>query len=158
LSLDFESNPVERRNIERITGFHTSDEADTKTVNDMVKRYVKMPGTLVLHVVKGDQDYASLLGHDFMRRAPKNDDDDDDNDAGRVTVLTHCDRLDVTTEADAIRLRTTLDTITTRNSTLTIAVIGNAKEDEHEQMKLNHLISMDGMIVSKLVQWRCQFT
>ena len=64
-----------------LPGFHTSDDADTKTVNDMMKRYVEMPGKLVLHVVKGDQDYASLLGHDFMRRAPNHDDD-----AGRVTV------------------------------------------------------------------------
>ena len=90
-----------------LPGFHTSDDADTKTVNDMMKRYVEMSGTLVLHVVKDDQDYASLLGNDFMRRAPKHDDD-----AGRVTVLTHCDELDVMSEADAIRLRTTLDTTT----------------------------------------------
>ena len=90
-----------------LPGFHTSDDADTKTVNDMMKRYVEMPGTLVLHVVKDDQDYASLLGNDSMRRAPKHDDD-----VGRVTVLTHCDKLDVRSEADAIRLRTTLDTTT----------------------------------------------
>ena len=90
-----------------LPGFYTFDDADTKTVNDMVKRYVEMPGTLVLHVVKGDQDYAGLLGNDFMRRASKHDDD-----AGRVIVLTHCDKLDVTSEADAIRLRTTLDTTT----------------------------------------------
>lgn len=58
--------------------------------------------------------------------------------------LTHCDKLDVSSEADAIRLRTTLDTTTKKKSTLfTIAVMGNAKEDEHEQMKLNHLMNMD---------------
>ena len=48
----------------------------------MVKRYVENPGTLVLNVVKGDQDYASLLGNDSMRRAPKHDDDN----AGRVSL------------------------------------------------------------------------
>jgi len=26
-----------------------------------------MPGTLALHVVKGDQDYGSLLGNDVLR-------------------------------------------------------------------------------------------
>lgn len=118
-----------------LPGFHTSDDADTKTVNDMVERYVDMAGTLVLHVVKGDQDYASLLGNDFMRRAPK-------HDAGCITVLTHCDKLDVTSGADTVRLQTTLDT-TTINSTLAIAVMGNAKDDEYEQNKLDHLTTMD---------------
>ena len=50
-----------------LPGFHTSDHADTKTVNAMVKRYVEMPGTLVLHVVMGDQNYTSLLGNDSMQ-------------------------------------------------------------------------------------------
>ena len=43
-----------------LPGFHTADDADTKTVNEMVQRYVQMPGTLVLHVIKGDQDYGCL--------------------------------------------------------------------------------------------------
>ena len=102
-----------------LPGFHTADDQDTKTVNDMVKRYIEMPGTLVLHVVKGDQDYASLLGNDFMRQAPK-------HDAGRVTVLTHCDKLDAKSDADVTRLQTTLDT-TAENSTLTVAVLGCAR-------------------------------
>ena len=119
-----------------LPGFHTADDEDTKTVNAMVKRYVEMPGTLVLHVVKGDQDYASLLGNDFMRKAPKHD------DAGRVTVLTHCDKINARSSDDVTRLRTTLDT-TEENSTLTVALLGCAAKDGEEQMKLKHLTEMD---------------
>ena len=118
-----------------LPGFHTADDEDTKTVNDMVKRYVEMPGTLVLHVVKGDQDYASLLGNDFMRKAPK-------HDAGRVTVLTHCDKIDNQCPEDVTRLQTTLDT-TASNSTLTVALLGCANNDEEEQQKLKHLTQID---------------
>jgi hypothetical protein len=118
-----------------LPGFHTADDQDTKTVNDMVKRYIEMPGTLVLHVIKGDQDYASLLGNDFMRHAPK-------HDAGRVTVLTHCDKLDAKSTADVTRLQTTLDT-TADNSTLTVALLGCAEDNEEEQQKLNHLTAID---------------
>ena len=118
-----------------LPGFHTADDEDTKTVNDMVKRYVEMPGTLVLHVVKGDQDYASLLGNDFMRKAPK-------HDAGRVTVLTHCDKIDNQCPEDVTRLQTTLDT-TASNSTLTVALLGCADNDEEEQEKLKHLTQID---------------
>jgi hypothetical protein len=118
-----------------LPGFHTADDADTKTVNDMVKRYIDMPGTLVLHVVKGDQDYASLLGNDFMRQDSK-------HDAGRVTVLTHCDKLDAKSASDITKLQTTLDT-TADNSTLTVALLGCAEDNEEEQYQLNHLIAID---------------
>jgi hypothetical protein len=122
-----------------LPGFHTADDQDTKTVNDMVKRYIEMPGTLVLHVIKGDQDYASLLGNDFMRHAPK-------HDAGRVTVLTHCDKLDAKSAADVTRLQTTLDA-TADNSTLTVALLGCAEDDDEEQHKLKHLITIDDRLV-----------
>jgi GTP-binding protein EngB required for normal cell division len=118
-----------------LPGFHTADDADTKTVNDMVKRYIDMPGTLVLHVVKGDQDYASMLGNDFMRQDSK-------HDAGRVTVLTHCDKLDAKSAGDITRLQTTLDT-TADNSTLTVALLGCTEDDEEEQYQLKHLRGMD---------------
>ncbi len=69
-----------------LPGFHTANDEDSQVVNDMVRRYVQMPGTLVLHVVKADQDYASVLGNDFMRQHSA-------EVTSRVTVLTHCDKL-----------------------------------------------------------------
>ncbi len=84
-----------------LPGFHTADDDDTKTVNIIVKRYVEMPGTLALHVVKGDQDYGSLFGNDVLRGI---------QGIPRVTVLTHCDNLDKTSKDNAQRLRTTLNT------------------------------------------------
>ena len=111
----------ERRNVTLVDlpGFHTADDTDTKTVNAMVKRYVEMPGTLALHVVKGDQDYGSLLGNDFLRGI---------QDVPRVTVLTHCDKLDTSSKDDVQRLTTTLNT-TSENSSLTVVVLGSAQED-----------------------------
>jgi len=121
-----------------LPGFHTANDNDTKTVNAMVQRYVEMPGTLALHVIKGDQDYGSMLGNDFMRQVPK-------QDTPRVTVLTHCDKLDHASIEDAERLRTTLDT-TTVNSSLTVAVHGRAGEEEQEVDKLGHLAGMDSRL------------
>ena len=118
-----------------LPGFHTADDRDTKTVNDMVRRYIEMPGTLVLHVIKGDQDYASLLGNDFMRQSPE-------HSASRVTVLTHCDKVDPAVDADVNRLTTALDT-TTDNSTMTVAVLGCARNDGDERAKLQGLTEID---------------
>jgi len=118
-----------------LPGFHTANDDDTKTVNAMIQRYVEMPGTLALHVIKGDQDYDSMLGNDFMRNVPT-------QDTPRVTVLTHCDKLDPASNEDVERLRTTLDT-TARNSSLTVAVHGRAGEEAQEAVKLVHLAGMD---------------
>jgi hypothetical protein len=105
-----------------LTDFHTADDDDTKTINAMVKSYVEMPGTFALHVVKGDQNYGNLLGNVFLRGI---------QGIPRVTVLTHCDKLDKTSKDDAQRLRTTLNTTSTHSS-LTVAVLGCARKDEKE--------------------------
>ena len=118
-----------------LPGFHTADDQGTKMVNQMVQRYIGMPGTLVLHVIKGDQDYASMLGNDFMRQASR-------HDGNRVTVLTHCDKLSPSTSDDAQRLRATLDT-TADISTCTFAVHGSATDDGEEESTLQHLAGMD---------------
>jgi hypothetical protein len=96
-----------------------------------------MPGTLVLHVVKGDQDYASLLGNDFMRHAGKSK-----GNGGRVTVLTHCDKLEQSSPSDAQRLQTTLDA-TGENSSLTFAIHGCAQDHGEEDAALRHVPAMD---------------
>lgn len=49
----------------------------------MVEKYVSMPGSLVLHVCKSDQDYDTILGNDFLRKIDKE----------KILVLTHTDRL-----------------------------------------------------------------
>ena len=120
-----------------LPGFHTANDTDTKTVNAMVQRYIEMPGTLVLHVVKGDQDYASLLGNDFMRQAGKSK-----GGEGRVTVLTHCDKLEQSAPGDTQRLQITLDA-TCENSSSTFAIHGCAQDQAEEDAALRHLSGMD---------------
>jgi hypothetical protein len=123
-----------------LPGFHTAEEASTTMVNQMVERYISMPGTLVLHVVKGDQDYGSVLGNDFMRQACK-------HGGGRVTVLTHCDKLaPSTTLADAERLRTTLKRAS-EHSSLTFSVHGCAVDDDDELAQLQHLSGFDEQLL-----------
>ena len=126
----------DRRNVTLIDlpGFHTADDADAQKVNQMVRRYVQMPGTLSMHVIKGDQDYGSLLGNDFMRQHSIN----------RVTVLTHCDNLSTTSD-DRAKLRQTLDQASA-NSSVTFAVDGSAETDitdDNEVKKLMPVSQMD---------------
>ena len=118
-----------------LPGFHTADDSDTQTVNEMVERYINMPGTLAMHIVKGDQDYDSLLGNDFMRklRVP------------RVTVLTHCDKIETTSDGRA-RIAATLDR-TSENSSGTFAVDGSVgittEEAVREQNALRFVQQLD---------------
>lgn len=46
-----------------LPGFHNADDNDTAMVDGLVQKYIQMDGTLCLHVVKGDQDYDSVLGN-----------------------------------------------------------------------------------------------
>jgi GTPase Era involved in 16S rRNA processing len=121
-----------------LPGFHTDNDDGTKKVNQMVRETVEMPGTLALHIVKGDQDYASLLGNDFMRQLGENDNP-------RVTVLTHCDKLEPACVDDIQRLQKTLD-ITLTNSSHTFAVNGCAVDAAEEVKALQHLAQMDGRL------------
>ena len=95
-----------------LPGFHTDNDADSKKVNDLVQKYIKMESTLVVHVCRGDQDYGSLLGNDFMRKQQ--------NDIPRITVLTHCDTDAATKE----RLEITYNKATLANSSNVIMVDG----------------------------------
>lgn len=141
-----------------LPGFHTDDDQDTETVNRMVERYIQMEGTLVLHVIKGDQDYGGLLGNDFMRRHTS---------VQRVTVLTHCDKLINDLKGRTV-LANTLDK-TSVNSSQTFAIHGGipnsdpATEVEEETKALAHLEAMDERLeigvgnLAEHLQHRMQF-
>ena len=117
-----------------LPGFHTANDEDTKTVNEMVSKYIRMSGTLALHVVKGDQDFASVLGNDYLRQVGA---------LRRVTVLTHCDKLSESCEDDVSRLRTTLRTLEkNKTSSMVAAVQGCAHDDEEEMKALQHVQRM----------------
>ena len=90
-----------------------------------------MEGTLVLHVIRGDQDYDSSLGNDFLRH----------QNVKRVTVLTHCDMLPTEEEARK-RIMDTLNE-TSKNSIGTYAVNGSQDDDSN----LDILHSMDKRVV-----------
>ena len=66
-----------------LPGFTNVNDDSTEKVETMVKTFISMPGTLVLHIVKGDQDYNTSLGNDFIRKNVKNK---------IITVLTHLDK------------------------------------------------------------------
>ncbi|MCP4314788.1 MAG: hypothetical protein GY789_01790, partial [Hyphomicrobiales bacterium] len=121
-----------------LPGFHTSNDEDTNRVNAMVERYITMPGTLVLHVIRGDQDYGSMLGNDFVRKT-------NSQERNRVTVLTHCDKLGSTNLADRERLQNTLDT-TQLISSQTFAIDGRAQSNDGEKDALGHVASMDARV------------
>ena len=61
---------------------------------------------------------------------------------GRVTVLTHCDKLEQSSPSDAQRLQTTLDA-TGENSSLTFAIHGCAQDHGEEDAALRHVPAMD---------------
>jgi len=84
--IDVLTQDVDKPNITLVDlpGFTNSSDENTQIVNEMVKKYLDMNGTLVLHIVRADQDYDSLLGNDFIRKH-QND---------RILVLTHCDSLE----------------------------------------------------------------
>lgn len=108
-----------------LPGFHNKDEDDSKIVNDLVKRYMKMDSTMVIHVCKGDQDYDTLLGNDFMRHQQ--------NDIPRITVLTHCD----TNTTKEERLQTTYDDAIKANSSDVIAIDGRQNSNDEILNKWN---------------------
>lgn len=84
--IDVLSQDIDKPNITLVDlpGFTTSSDENTEIVEEMVKKFLDMNGTLVLHIVRADQDYDSLLGNGFIRKH-QND---------RVLVLTHCDSLE----------------------------------------------------------------
>jgi len=119
-----------------LPGFHNANDEDAKIVNEMVKRYVEMPGTLTLHVIRGDQDYASVLGNDFMRQVRQ-------DDSSRVTVLTHCDKFQDMSVESSMLLENTLRE-TAENSSGTFAVHGRASgKEEAEEAKLQKMLEND---------------
>ena len=109
----------------------TSDENSKQILSLAEERVTKYPGTLVLHVAKGDQDYDGLLGNDFIRKTGKS----------TITVLTHLDKY---TEDDQ-KLKETLG----KTGPNTYAVIGSSQgsqEEEEQQLKqLSFLKSLDNI-------------
>jgi GTP-binding protein EngB required for normal cell division len=98
-------------------GFTSNESKDEilKMAKDRVEKY---PGTLILHVVRGDQDYDSVLGNDFIR----------DTDKNKITVLTHLDKYN---EADYTRL----DYIVKKSKNEIFAVLGNIESTQEEEEK-----------------------
>lgn len=52
-----------------LPGFHTDNDDAASKVQAVVQKYIKMDGTLCLHVCKGDQDYGSVLGNGNYKTA-----------------------------------------------------------------------------------------
>ena len=121
-----------------LPGFHQSDDDDIRVVNDMVSQYTGMEGSLVLHVVKADQDYDSILGNKEVRESAS-------GDTNRITVLTHGDKVNVNDEAERARLLGTISKAM-KHSSMTCAVLGAAQSDPEENRRLAHLSGIDARL------------
>lgn len=113
-----------------LPGFTNDSDDKEKIVQDVVQKYIKMDGTLCLHVCKGDQDYGSILGNDFMRKKA--------NNVPRVTVLTHCDRIEQN-QYDQIK-NTVLKA--SEHGTLVCAIDGRSDSDSDSDDVLKSIASL----------------
>jgi len=105
-----------------LPGFTSISTEKCNKIEELVKKYITQPGTLVLHVVKANQDYNSILGNNFMKDNVLNN---------IVTVITHCDE-----EIESLKhIPNTLETI---NGDI-FAVLGNSSNDKSEEFKFNKL-------------------
>jgi hypothetical protein len=105
-----------------LPGFTSISTEKCNRIEELVKKYITQPGTLVLHVVKANQDYNSILGNNFMKDNVLNN---------IVTVITHSDE-----ETESLKhIPNTLETI---NGDI-FSVLGNRKDDEDEENKFKEL-------------------
>ena len=130
LTVRVDSENVPDLTVVDLPGFHNANDEDARVVRNMVQEYITMPGSIVLHVVKGNQDYATSLGNDFMRQELPG--------STRITVLTHCDVFSDDLET---QLRNTL-TETHQNSQYTVAVVGNVCDSGEEMQRLAQVKSL----------------
>ena len=130
LTVRVESENVPDLTVVDLPGFHNANDKDAEIVEGMVQKYIKMSASIVLHVVKGNQDYATSLGNDFMRNELPG--------STRITVLTHCDVFSSDLQT---QLRSTL-TETHKNSQYTVAVVGNVCDSGEEMQRLAQVKSL----------------
>ena len=107
-----------------LPGFHTEGGPEKiKKVKSIVEKHVRGAGTSVLHVCRGDQDYGSLVGNDFVCKTL--------DKHPRVTVLTHCD----TSTFTAGRLSITYDKCIDANSDKVFLIDGRTEPAESQLKK-----------------------
>ena len=109
-----------------LPGFTSISTEKCNKIEKLVKKYITQPGTLVLHVIKANQDYNSILGNNFMKDNVLNN---------IVTVITHCDE-----ETESLKhIPNTLETI---NGDI-FSVLGNSEGDKDEENKFKELTYLD---------------
>jgi len=105
-----------------LPGFTSISTEKSDRIESLVKQYITQPGTLVLHIIKANQDYGSILGNNFMK----------DNVLGNiVTVLTHCDEENESSK----HIPNTLNAITGD----IFAVLANSDNVQDEKSKFTKL-------------------
>lgn len=126
---------IQRPNVPNVTlvdlpGFFDAKESERdleEAVVSMSEQFIKMEGTLILHVVGGDQDYGSCLKKTLIENAAR-------NKPGKVqVVLTKLDLLAKQGEEAACEgFKETLKQISSR----CFAVLGNATTNDEEVTRL----------------------
>ena len=110
-----------------LPGFTNVDDESQKICYEIVSKYMDMPGTLVLHVVKMDGDFDTVLGNDFVRKKELKN---------KILVLTHADALEKFDYEKTIKPR--VRDIVSKTSEPRFAILGSfegAHEEELLQMK-----------------------
>lgn len=114
-----------------LPGFTNVNDDATKKVETMVKTFISMPGTLVLHIVKGDQDYNTSLGNDFIRKNVKNK---------IITVLTHLDKTISNDDKDIKDFDERIKDTLSYTKTDTFTILGkHLGSNEDELIELNKI-------------------
>jgi hypothetical protein len=108
-----------------LPGFTTNTSDEKNTVESIVKPYIKRRGALILQIIKGDQDYGSILGNDFI----KDNIDEEEYSKKVITIMTNCDKKEGCME----NLNKTIEKIENN----IFAVIGNILDDKEEEKKIN---------------------
>lgn len=108
-----------------LPGWHTAE--DKEIVREMVKQYLSADNCIVVHVMKGDNDYDGTLGNDLLREDRKGG----ISARSGVTIVTHLDK----SSKEGSQLEDFAEKAL-QDTTCVVAVKGNAESDEEEREAL----------------------
>ena len=113
-----------------LPGWHSAQNKEM--VEEMVKEYLSAENCIVVHVMKGNNDYDGTLGNNLLRQDRKGG----ISARGGVTIVTHLDK----SSREASELEDFVEKAL-QDTTCVVAVKGNAESDEEEREALEALCS-----------------
>ena len=114
-------------NLVDLPGFNTENETDKITVENICKKYLRMKGTIALHVCRSDVDHNSQAGNDIIKSFP---------DLQKILIMTYCDKI---TNSDVVEIVN--KTLLNNKKYKCIAVLSNSNESNTgEEEKLQRTL------------------